>query len=196
MDAEHERESIWSIRKDDLAWYSVLFPLLWVVGAIVYAVTIFSRQLQPAEVIGLLIAGIGLVGLSSAVLSLMILAAKGGVRRIMPLFDWADRREAKLRAEARAGSAAASKRGVESLVRTGKSEWRYVPASATAAGRAPRRQVAPATHPFATASEESFLRGAFSPPPCRAFAPLRPVPTERPRLPSSMKMYRPGAGDD
>ena len=101
MDAEHERESIWSIRKDDLAWYSVLFPLLWVVGAIVYAVTIFSRQLQPAEVIGLLIAGIGLVGLSSAVLSLMILAAKGGVRRIMPLFDWADRREAKLRAEAR-----------------------------------------------------------------------------------------------
>ena len=101
MDAEHERESIWSVRKDDLAWYSVLFPLLWVAGAIVYAVTIVSRQLQLAEMIGMLIAGIGLVGLSSAVLSLMILAAKGGVRRIMPLFDWADRREAKLRAEVR-----------------------------------------------------------------------------------------------
>ncbi len=101
MDAEHERESIWSVRKDDLPWYSVLFPLLWVVGSIVYAVTIVSRQLQPAEVIGMLVAGIGLVGLSSAVLSLMILAVKGGVRRIMPLFDWADRREAKLRAEAR-----------------------------------------------------------------------------------------------
>ena len=95
------RESIWSVSRDDLTWYSILFPVLWIVGAAISSVTIFHQQLQPAEMIRTLVGEVGLVGLSAAILSLVILAVRGGVRRIMPLFDWADRRDAKLRKEGR-----------------------------------------------------------------------------------------------
>ena len=92
-DQDEERESIWSVRKDDLAWYSVLFPVLWLIGTVYYTVTIFLRHENFADAIDMLIVRIGVTGLSSAVLSLMIIAGKRGL--VMPLFNWYADREAK-----------------------------------------------------------------------------------------------------
>ncbi len=88
-----ERESIWSVRKDDLAWYSVLFPLLWLLGTVYYFLSIILRHEELSDAIDMLIVKIGVVGLSSAVLSLMILAGKRGL--VVPLFNWYADREAK-----------------------------------------------------------------------------------------------------
>ena len=92
-DQDKERESIWSVRKDDLAWYSVLFPVLWLVGTVYYTLSIIIRHEHLADAIDMLIVRIGVTGLSSAVLSLMILAGKRGL--VMPLFNWYADREAK-----------------------------------------------------------------------------------------------------
>ena len=92
-DQDEERESIWSVRKEDLAWYSVLFPVLWLIGTVYYTVTIFLRHENFADAIDMLIVRIGVTGLSSAVLSLMIIAGKRGL--VMPLFNWYADREAK-----------------------------------------------------------------------------------------------------
>ncbi len=82
---QEERESIWSIHKDDLRWYSILFPVWWLVGTVCYSLAVISQQMTLAETIIALIVGIGVVGLSAAVLSLMILAGKGEF--VMPLFN-------------------------------------------------------------------------------------------------------------
>ena len=91
---QEDRESIWSIRKDDLSWYSVLFPVLWLVG-IVNQLFLIPWGDGWTSVISLLIAEVGKVGLSAAVLSLIILA---GRRAAMPLFDWTYDKVARARA--------------------------------------------------------------------------------------------------
>lgn len=79
------RESIWSISKDDLKIYSILFPCIWLVETIFYTWKIVPWDKGWVEVIGELILNVGILGVSSAVLSMMVLA---GWRFGMVLFDW------------------------------------------------------------------------------------------------------------
>ena len=92
-----ERESIWSVSQDDLRLYSILFPSFWLAGVIYYAIFISEWDAGWATVIGQLVIGIGAVGVSAAVLSMMVLA---GRRLTMVLFDWTTKAE-KRREEGR-----------------------------------------------------------------------------------------------
>ena len=99
-----ERESIWSIRKDDLMWYSYLFPIFWVLGMIYYGKTglyAWDGWWQVVRSLStLMVETSGLTGLSAAIMSLMALAVKGVVGK-MPLFDFGrSDREEKIRREA------------------------------------------------------------------------------------------------
>ena len=102
--AEKEKEqweSIWSVRKEDLKRFSLLFPCSWLIGFIYQ-----SRQVEQwlevcwcrswgciwinSRAIGdtlleLLTEEAGSVGLSAAIFSLMLIA---GRRAVMVLFDW------------------------------------------------------------------------------------------------------------
>ncbi len=94
-----DRVAIWSVLEEDQRWYAWLFPGLWLLGTLYHAYLRFVTR--PDEI--LILAGsefikdIGIVGLASAILSLMTIAAR---RLFMALFDWGNRD--KTRAEARA----------------------------------------------------------------------------------------------
>ncbi len=62
-----DRESIWSVYRDDLKWYSWLFPIFWVIG-----VSLQLWQHGPTDVVP----AIATAGLASAVLSLVFLFGK------------------------------------------------------------------------------------------------------------------------
>ena len=87
-----DRESIWSVRKDDIGLYSGLFLSLWILGMLYYWPSEFCWQrtwlcvLTNIQVTWVwLVKEAGLVGLSSAVISLVTVAvSKEG---IMPLFN-------------------------------------------------------------------------------------------------------------
>jgi hypothetical protein len=95
------RESIWSVRQDDLKRFSVLFPSSWAVGFIYQSrqvdqwlevcwcrhwgcIWINSRSIGDT-LLKLLTEEAGTVGLSAAIVSLMLIA---GRRASMALFDW------------------------------------------------------------------------------------------------------------
>ena len=90
-----ERESIWSVRKDDLAWYSILFPSFWVIGVVYHGAFVVKWHLKAYAVSSFLMDS-GAIGISSAVLAMMVVAGK---RVVMALFDWPSKRE-KREAEA------------------------------------------------------------------------------------------------
>ncbi len=79
------RESIWSISSENLRLYSVLFPLFWIAGTTYYAIYMITWPAGWIVVTGHLMMNIGIIGVSSAVLSMMVIAGK---EAIMTLFDW------------------------------------------------------------------------------------------------------------
>ena len=79
------RESIWSISAENLRLYSVLFPVLWIAGTTYYATYMVSWQMGWIAAVGQLMMNIGIIGVSSAVFSMIIIAGKEAV---MVLFDW------------------------------------------------------------------------------------------------------------
>ena len=92
------RESIWSVSRANLNLYSVLFPVFWLAGTVYMVVFVLKPWNDPAQALPTLLLYIGSVGISSAVMSLMIVAGKDFV---MVLFDWANKARAKARREGR-----------------------------------------------------------------------------------------------
>ena len=90
------RESIWSVSRANLNLYSTLFPVFWLAGTVYMVVFVLKPWNDPAQALPTLLMYIGSVGISSAVLSLMIVAGKDFV---MVLFDWANKARAKARRE-------------------------------------------------------------------------------------------------
>ncbi len=97
------RESIWSISSENLRLYSVLFPLFWIAGTTYYAIYMIPWPAGWIVVTGHLMMNIGIIGVSSAVLSMMVIAGK---EAIMTLFDWRkqleERKIRRVRAEIQA----------------------------------------------------------------------------------------------
>ncbi len=90
------RESIWSVSRANLNLYSTLFPVFWLAGTAYMVVFVLKPWNDPAQALPTLLMYIGSMGISSAVLSLMIVAGKDFV---MVLFDWANKARAKARRE-------------------------------------------------------------------------------------------------
>ena len=93
---EQDRASIWSVRRDDLTLYSILFPVLWVAGMVAHATLVIEWEdgIVPGLVASM--PAVGIVGISAAVLSLMVIAAR---RFILVLFDWTTKAERRIRKE-------------------------------------------------------------------------------------------------
>ena len=93
------RVAIWSVLEDDHRWYAGLFPALWLIGTLYHGYFWFVTRPVPDWswnlAISEFIQDIGFVGLASAILALMIVAAR---RLVMALFDWGNKD--KTRAEA------------------------------------------------------------------------------------------------
>ena len=90
------RESIWSVSRTNLNLYSVLFPVLWLAGTVYMVVFVLEPWRNPTQILPSLFVYMGTIGISSAVLSLMIVAGKDFV---MVLFDWANKAREKARRE-------------------------------------------------------------------------------------------------
>ena len=101
MAESSDRESIWSVRQDDLKRFSILFPGSWAIGFIYQSrqveqwlevswcrawgcIWVNSRSIGDT-LLELLTEEAGTVGLSAAIVSLMLIA---GRRASMALFDW------------------------------------------------------------------------------------------------------------
>ena len=118
MSCNNQRESIWSIDEKDLALYSRLFPVYWVIGILFYILFIAELDTGWDNIVWQIVLNIGLVGVSSAVLAMMCIAGK---RSIMPLFDWATRE--KTRAAAYAEGHAEGYAEAHNLYMTSIREW-------------------------------------------------------------------------
>ena len=92
------RVAIWSVLEEDQRWYAWLFPGLWLGGTLYHAYLLFwgGSDEALALLVGEFMKDIGFVGLASAILALMIIAAR---RLFMALFDW--RNSEKSRTEGR-----------------------------------------------------------------------------------------------
>ena len=94
------RVAIWSVLEDDQRWYAWLFPGLWLLGTLYHAYLRFRVNPESDSLvvtIGEFTKDMGIVGLSAAIVALMIIATR---RLMMALFDWGNRE--KTRREARA----------------------------------------------------------------------------------------------
>ena len=80
--------SIWSVWEDDQRFYANSFVLICLLGVIAYLVCIMDWDKGNAHILESLILHIGPIGLSSAILALLILAVRGF---ILALFDWGRR---------------------------------------------------------------------------------------------------------
>ncbi len=114
MSSDSQRESIWSIDEEDLALYSRLFPIYWVIGILFYILFIAELDKSWEHILWQIMLNVGLVGVSSAVLAMMCIAGK---RSVMPLFDWATREKTRAKAYAEGYAAA------RNLFRTEIREW-------------------------------------------------------------------------
>ena len=98
---DRKRVAIWSVAEEYHSAYSILLLSLWSIGVIYHAWLRFVES--PKETLYLTIhefvIDIGVVGLSAAVLALMVIAIVAGVKAIMVLFDWPTK--AKVAAKAR-----------------------------------------------------------------------------------------------
>ena len=96
------RVPIWSVLEEDQRLYSWLFPGLWLVGTLYHAYLRF--QIEPEShillTVGEFTKDMGIVGLSAAIVALMLIA---GRRFMMALFDWGNREKTRriARAEGR-----------------------------------------------------------------------------------------------
>lgn len=83
------RVEIWSVLAEDQRLYAWLFPSFWLLGAAYHAFLRF-RVLEDSVVltIGEFSKDVGIVGLSAAVLAIMVIA---GRRLTVALFDWGNR---------------------------------------------------------------------------------------------------------
>ncbi len=90
MRLQPNRVAIWSVLEEDQRWYAWLFPGLWLLGTLYHAYLRF--QVKPEDHLALTIGeftkDVGIVGLSAAILALIIVSAR---RFGMALFDWANR---------------------------------------------------------------------------------------------------------
>ena len=70
--SDDNRVSIWSVESEDLKFYSKLFPLLTISGILFYGICFVNWD---NKLVGLwnLISNIGSIGISAAVISLLIL---------------------------------------------------------------------------------------------------------------------------
>ena len=84
------RVPIWSVLDEDQRWYAWLFPGIWLLETLYHAYLRFRVDPEESLVltIGEFTKDIGIVGLSAAILALMIIAAR---RLGMALFDWANK---------------------------------------------------------------------------------------------------------
>ena len=89
---EEGRHSIWSVSAENQRLFSILFPSLWLVGMVFHVGWEIPWTTGAPGAIVRLTESIATTGVASAVLSMMILAAKEG---IMVLFDWAAERRRK-----------------------------------------------------------------------------------------------------
>ena len=108
--AEEERESIWSVSRENLGLYSILFPIIWLVG-MVYVIIFVETPWRGHESVLALLAYSGTLGIASAVLSLMVLAGKEST---MVLFDWASKARRKAQERGRQEGYEAVKEWIES----------------------------------------------------------------------------------
>ncbi len=97
------RVPIWSVLEEDQRLYSWLFPGLWLAGTLYHAYLRF--RIEPEShillTVGEFTKDMGIVGLSAAIVALMLIA---GRRFTMALFDWGNREKTRrlARAEGRA----------------------------------------------------------------------------------------------
>ena len=93
-DSRRDRVAIWSVLEEDQRWYSWLFPGLWLAGSLYHAYLRF--RIEPEShillTVGEFTKDLGIVGLSAAVVALMIIA---GRRFIVALFDWGNREKTR-----------------------------------------------------------------------------------------------------
>ena len=106
-ESQRGRVAIWSVAEEYHNAFSIMLLMFWLAGMTAYAVyrrATFSDEDGVLATVVQLIQDIGIVGLSSAVLSLMVVAIIAGGRAAMVLFDWPtrkkiqDRRDAEWRA--------------------------------------------------------------------------------------------------
>ena len=96
------RVPIWSVLEEDQRLYSWLFPGLWLAGTLYHAYLRF--RIEPEShillTVGEFTKDMGIVGLSAAIVALMLIA---GRRFMMALFDWGNREKTRriARAEGR-----------------------------------------------------------------------------------------------
>lgn len=90
------RVSIWSVSRANLRWFSILFPTLWTVGTLYYAVFRVSWN-EPVKAIGETLFNAD-IGLSAPVLALIVIAGKD---LLVVLFDWANQAKEKSRRQGR-----------------------------------------------------------------------------------------------
>ena len=92
-----KRVEIWSILEEDQRLYAWLFPSLWFVGTGYHAYLRFCvNEDSVVLTIGEFSKDVGIVGLSAAVIALMVIA---GRRLGVALFDWGNRRKTREKAE-------------------------------------------------------------------------------------------------
>ena len=89
-DLRRDRVAIWSVLEEDQRWYSWLFPGLWLAGSLYHAYIRFwiEPETHILLTVGEFTKDLGIVGLSAAVIALMIIA---GRRFTVALFDWGNR---------------------------------------------------------------------------------------------------------
>ena len=101
-DYRRGRVEIWSVLEEDQRWYAVLFPSLWLAGTLYHAYLRFliedtgSSESRMLFTVGEFTKDLGIVGLSAAVVALMVIAGRRGA---LALFDWGNKE--KTRREAR-----------------------------------------------------------------------------------------------
>ena len=93
------RVPIWSVLEEDQRLYSWLFPGLWLAGTLYHAYLRF--RIEPEShillTVGEFTKDMGIVGLSAAIVALMLIA---GRRFTMALFDWGNREKTRRLARA------------------------------------------------------------------------------------------------
>ncbi len=90
------RVEIWSVLEEDQRWYAVLFPCLWLAGTLYHAYVRFRigdpttppNSSHVLFTVGEFTKDMGIVGLSAAIVALMLIAGRRGA---MALFDWGNR---------------------------------------------------------------------------------------------------------
>lgn len=79
------RESIWSVSESERRWYSVLFPFVLLISVLYYALYVIPWHEGTSKGIGILMLSFGALGVSSAILSMVLVA---GGRTMVISVEW------------------------------------------------------------------------------------------------------------